>query len=62
MCCGETPDPVDPSPKFQLYEAIDPSLSLDALASNDAANDCVENVNAAAGGLFGTDPPRPLTA
>ncbi len=55
--------PVAPSPNVQLYAVMDPSLSLEALALNDALSGCgVENVNDALGGLFGTVPPRPLAA
>ena len=39
----------EPSPKFQLYEAIVPSLSVEPLASKDATRPLTELVNAAVG-------------
>ena len=48
------PVPVAPSPKFQAYDAMVPSVSVEPVASKLAIRLFADDVNAAVGGTFGS--------
>src|SRR5690554_4255076 len=54
-----TPVAVSPSPKSHSYELIDPSGSLEALASNVTVRSSTEELNSAFGRSFGMVPVLP---